>query len=183
MEDVVSKRCPGYSGVPCVVGYRLCYGFEYCHECDPDEIRKLNKKRDEAAFFRFLKKSGIEVTQEQYRIEYRCIDTDKTRAEIDGIIITKDVVMCLELDEDAHETYPKSCEETRMHNATAELRVAFPDHSIAWVRVNPHTKKDGKRDTSPAATTIRNKRHREALGIIKNILRNPRDCVEYVGYG
>ncbi|AGE57759.1 hypothetical protein ATCVNTS1_738L [Acanthocystis turfacea Chlorella virus NTS-1] len=182
MEDVRSKRCPGYNGNPCIVGYVLRYGFEYCHECDPDEARRVTKKRSEAAFFYFLKKSGVEVTQEQYWIEYRCIDTDKKRAEIDGVIITKDVVVCLELDEDAHESYPKLCEQTRMHNATAELMIAFPNHSIAWVRVNPHTKKDGKRDTTSHAKTIRNQRHKKALKIIKDILQNPRNCVEYIGY-
>jgi hypothetical protein len=182
MEDVKNTKCPGYNGTPCVVGYRVRDGFEYCPECDPDTSRHASKKRDEAAFFRFLKKSGVEVTQEQYKIEFRCIATPRKRAEIDGVIITKDVVMCLELDEDAHESYPKSCEETRMHNAAAELRIAFPDHSIAWVRVNPHTKKDGKRDTSKDAKKIRDRRYREAMDIIQDILRNPRDCVEYIGY-
>lgn len=182
MEDVTNKRCSGYNGNPCVVGYILQYGNEFCPECDPDKTRGLYKKRDEAAFFRFLKKSGVDVTQEQYYIDFRCIDTPRKRAEIDGVIITKDVVVCLELDEDAHESYPKSCEETRMHNATAELVIAFPNHKIAWVRVNPHTKKNGKRDTSKDAKRIRDKRHKEALGIINNILQNPRDCIEYIGY-
>lgn len=115
-------------------------------------------------------------------MHFKCIDTNKKRAEIDGIVITKDIVVCLELDEYAHETYDKMCELTRMHNVTAELKIAYPYHSIAWVRVNPHTKKNGKWDASKDAKKIRDQRHQEALEIIKDILQSPRDCVEYIGY-
>ncbi|AGE57644.1 hypothetical protein ATCVNTS1_422R [Acanthocystis turfacea Chlorella virus NTS-1] len=182
MEDVRSKRCPGYDGNPCREIKILCYGREYCLECDPDTSRRLYRKRDEAAFFNFLKKYGIEITQREFPVHYRCIDTNRKMAFVDGIIITKNNVVCLELDEDAHEWYGTGCDETRMHNVSAELKIAYPYHSIAWVRVNPHTKKNGKRDTSYGATKIRNQRHQEALEIIKDILENPRDCIEYVGY-
>jgi hypothetical protein len=182
MEDVINKRCPGYNGETCTMVYRLLPGREYCPECDPDKSRSAYRKPDEAAFFNFLKKTDVKVTQEQYYIDFRCIDTDKTRAEIDGVIFTKDVVVCVELDEDAHESYPKSCEKTRMHNATAELKMSTQGLCVAWVRVNPHTKKNGKRNTSRDAKKIRDQRHREALVIIKDILQNPRDCVEFVGY-
>ncbi|AGE49316.1 hypothetical protein ATCVBr0604L_894R [Acanthocystis turfacea Chlorella virus Br0604L] len=94
----------------------------------------------------------------------------------------EDVVVCIELDEDAHDTYKPVCEKARMYNVYAELKIAYPGHSVAWVRVNPHTKKDGKRDTSTRATKIRKQRYQEALEIIEDILQNPRDCVECVGY-
>ncbi|AGE57837.1 hypothetical protein ATCVNTS1_987R [Acanthocystis turfacea Chlorella virus NTS-1] len=181
MEDVKSRRCPGYNGNTCPTNY-IIGNNEYCLSCDPDESRKLAKKRDEAAFFSFLNKTDIDITQQQYPVYFRCIDTNKTRADIDGVIITKDVVVCLELDEDAHEYYDQGCEEARMHNATAELKIAYPNHHVSWVRVNPHTKKNGKRDTSKKALKTRDQRHQEALEIIKDILQNPRDCVEYIGY-
>jgi len=182
MENVVDKRCSGYNGEPCNTGYLLAPGRDYCLACDPDDSRRLDRKRSEAAFFNFLKKSGIEITQREFPVHYMCIDTNRKMAFVDGIIITKSIVVCLELDEDAHERYPKSCEEARMHNVTAELMLAYPDHHIVWVRVNPHIKKNGKRDSSRKAIKIRNQRHQEAVGIIRDILQNPRDCVEYVGY-
>jgi hypothetical protein len=181
MDNVNGKRCQGYGGTQCPTDYRLAPGREYCLACDPDDSRRLDKKRDEAAFFNFLDKHVI-ITQREFPVHYKCIDTDKTMAFIDGIIITKDVVVCLELDEDAHEAYDKGCEEARMHNVSAELKFAYQDCCIAWVRVNPHTKKNGKRDISKKALKIRDQRHQEALGIIEDILRNPRDCIEYVGY-
>ena len=182
MEDVVHMRCQGHGGLSCPTNYLLSVGRKYCLSCDPDDSRRLDRKRDEAAFFNFLKKAGIEITQREFPVHYTCIDTDRKMAFIDGIIITKNIVVCLELDEDAHERYDIGCDETRMHNVSAELKISYPDHSIAWVRVNPHTKKNGKRDKSSRALKIRDKRHQEALDIIKNILQNPRDCIEYIGY-
>lgn len=181
MENVKGKRCPGYNGVPCPTNYFTTNGRDYCLSCDPDDSRRLDRKRDEAAFFNFLDKN-ITITQREFPVHYRCIDTDKTMAFIDGVIITKDIVVCLELDEDAHEAYDQGCEEARMHNVSAELKFAFLNHNIAWVRVNPHTKKNGRRDTSSRALKIRDNRHQEALEIIVNILQNPKDCIEYVGY-
>ncbi|AGE53656.1 hypothetical protein ATCVGM07011_776L [Acanthocystis turfacea Chlorella virus GM0701.1] len=181
MIDVRSRKCPGYGSVQCPTNYQIHAGRDYCLSCDPDDSRRLDKKRDEAAFFNFLDKH-ITITQQDYPVHFKCIDTNKTMGRIDGIIITKDIVVCLELDEDAHEAYDPSCEEARMHNVSAELKIAYPYHSIAWIRVNPHTKKNGKRDTSSRALKIRDKRHQEALDIIKNILQNPRDCIEYIGY-
>jgi len=181
MENVKSRRCQGYNGVPCPTNYCTRNDREYCIACDPDDSRRLDRKRDEAAFFNFIEKH-ITITQREFPVHYKCIDTNKTMAFIDGILITKDIVVCLELDEDAHEAYDKGCEEARMHNVSAELKFAYPGHYVAWIRVNPHTKKNGKRDTSSRALKIRDKRYQEALDIIKNILQNPRDCIEYVGY-
>ncbi|AGE57663.1 hypothetical protein ATCVNTS1_466L [Acanthocystis turfacea Chlorella virus NTS-1] len=182
MENFVAKRCQGCNGENCPTGYFISPGREYCLACDPDDSRKLARKRDEAAFFNFLNKH-IVITQREFPVHYRCIDTNKTMAFIDGIIITKDIVICLELDEDAHEVYDQGCEEARMHNVSAELKIAFPNHNVAWVRVNPHTKKNGKRDVSSRAKKIRDQRYKEALEIIEDILQKPKDCIEYIGYG
>jgi len=182
MVDVKGKTCPGYDGVPCPVVTYIKYGREYCLVCDPDDSRRTTRLKDETAFFDFLAENDVSVTQRSYRIDYQCIDTSKTRSEIDGVIVTPKIVVCLELDEDAHEQYDPVCEEARMNDASAELKIAFPNHSVAWVRVNPHIKKDGRRDVSRRARKVRDERHREALLLIRNVLENPRDCIEYVGY-
>ena len=182
MIDVVNKMCPGYDGVPCPVATYIHNSREYCLACDPDDSRRTTRLKDERAFFDFLAENDVSVTQRSYRIDYQCIDTAKKYSEIDGVIITADVVVCLELDEDAHENYDPVCEEARMNDASAELKIAFPDRPIAWIRVNPHIKKDGRRDVSRAAKKVRDERHRKALILIRDVLENPRDCIEYVGY-
>lgn len=183
MVNVVSKICPGYNNNPCPVSTQLHSSKSYCIICDPDDTRRNARKIDEEAFFSFLSSNGICITQREYRIDYRCIDTAKSRSFIDGIIISKDIVVCLEVDEEAHQHYDPTCEEARLNNASAELRLQYPKHCIAWVRINPNTlNKQGKRDRSAKATKIRDKRHKEALSILKQLLEHPRDSIEYVGY-
>jgi len=132
MEDVINKRCPGFNGVECPTQYRVAPGKRYCLACDPDDSRRLTRKKDEHAFFMFLKQHGIEVTQREYRIDYQCVVTSKTCAIIDGIIVTPEIVICLEVDEHAHTNY--SCDEARTNDASTELLLAYPNHHIAWVR-------------------------------------------------
>ena len=162
---------------------QLHHGKSYCIICDPDDTRRNARKIDEEAFFSFLSSNGMSITQREYRIDYRCIDTAKSHSFIDGIIISKDIIVCLEVDEEAHQHYDPSCEEARLNDASAELRLQYPKHCIAWVRINPNTlNKQGKRDRSAKATKIRDKRHKEALSILKQLLEHPRDIIEYVGY-
>jgi len=183
MVDVVSKKCSGYNNIPCPVMTQLHNGKSYCIICDPDDTRRNTRKIDEEAFFSFLSSNGMSITQREYRIDYRCIDTAKSHSFIDGIIISKDIVVCLEVDEEAHQHYDPICEEARLNNASAELRLQYPKHCIAWVRINPNTlNKQGKRDRSARATKIRDKRHKEVLSILEQLLEHPRDIIEYVGY-
>jgi len=183
MINVKNKKCSGYNNIPCPVSTQLPSGKSYCIICDPDDTRRNARKIDEDAFFSFLSSNGMSITQREYRIDYRCIDTAKSHSFIDGIIISKDIVVCLEVDEEAHQHYDPTCEEARLNNASAELRLQYPKHCIAWVRINPNTlNKQGKRDRSARATKIRDKRHKEALSILKQLLEHPRDIIEYVGY-
>jgi hypothetical protein len=183
MVNVKSKMCPGYNNIPCPVATYLQHRNKYCIICDPDDTRRNLRKIDEEAFFSFLDNNGISITQREYRIDYKCIDTNRSHSFIDGIIISKDIVVCLEVDEEAHQHYDPTCEEARLNNASAELRLQYPKHCIAWVRINPNTlNKQGRRDRSAKAIKIRDKRHKEALGILKQLLEHPRDSIEYVGY-
>jgi hypothetical protein len=179
--DIKSKHCPGYNGIECPVRCRLMSGREYCLSCDPDESRKLLRKKDEHAFFSFLEKNDFDITCREYRIDYVCIDTSRKYSKIDGMVITPNVVVCIELDEDEHEFY--KCDEARMHDASAEVMLAFPDRPISWIRVNPNTKtKTGKRDRSAKAIKIRDERHEETLIALRDLVDNPRTCIKYVGY-
>ncbi|AGE58475.1 hypothetical protein PBCVNY2B_713L [Paramecium bursaria Chlorella virus NY2B] len=177
--DVIHKICIGYDDVPCPVRTRLTDGKQYCVSCDPDESRRLSRKKDEHAFFCFLDKHNIHVTQREYRIDYRCVETSKSHAFIDGVIITPDIVLCLEVDENAHIQYEPGCDEARMHLASTELLLAFPKHHISWIRVNP-TIRDY--DRSNKALRLRDERYFEAVLSIRDILANPRTEILYIGY-
>ncbi|AGE57399.1 hypothetical protein PBCVNEJV4_558L [Paramecium bursaria Chlorella virus NE-JV-4] len=175
--DVKSKMCLGYNGIKCPVRTRLMYGKQYCISCDPDETRRLPRKKDEHSFFCFLEKYGIDVTQREYRIDYKCVETSKSHAFIDGVIITPNIVICLEVDEDAHRNY--ACDEARTNFASHELLLAFPEHHIAWVRVNPTI---GNFDRSDKALKIRDERYFETVLSIRDLLQNPRNEIFYIGY-
>ncbi|AGE48325.1 hypothetical protein PBCVAN69C_043R [Paramecium bursaria Chlorella virus AN69C] len=175
--NIVSPICPGYDGVPCPVRTRLVNGKTYCLSCDPDESRRFSRKKDEHAFFCFLEKYDINVTQREYRIDYKCVDTNKSHAFIDGVIITLDIVVCLEVDEDAHKSY--ACDEARTNFASTELLLAFPKHHIAWVRVNPTI---GNFDRSDKALKIRDERYFKAVLSIRNLIQNPITDIIYIGY-
>ncbi|ABT15087.1 hypothetical protein NY2A_B688L [Paramecium bursaria Chlorella virus NY2A] len=177
--NVVYKICPGYDNVPCPARTQLSHGKQYCLSCDPDESRRLSRKKDEHAFFCFLEKHDIDVTQREYRIDYRCVETSKSHAFIDGVIITPDVVLCLEVDENAHRHYESGCDEARMHLASTELLLAFPKHHISWIRVNPTI---GDYDRSDNALRLRDERYFEAVLSIRDILANPRTEIVYIGY-
>jgi hypothetical protein len=183
MIDVKNKKCPGYNSSPCAFSMRLYDDYEYCIYCDPGDDRRRIRKVDEEAFFEFLTTNGVCVTQREFRIDYRCVDTDGKYSLIDGIIITKDIVICLEVDEEAHAHYDPVCEQTRMNNATAEMRLEYSEHCIAWVRINPNIlNKNDKRDRTSKGYKVRDRRHQEALDIIKELIITPNDCVKYIGY-
>jgi hypothetical protein len=177
--DVINKICPGYGGVPCPVRTYIGNGKQYCLSCDPDESRRLSRKKDEHAFFVYLEKHDVVVTQREYRIDYKCVDTSKSHAFIDGIIITPDIVICLEVDENAHKHYEPGCDKTRTHLASTELLLAFPERHISWVRVNPTI---GNFKRSDKALKIRDERYFEAVLSIRDLLQNPRTGIMYIGY-
>jgi hypothetical protein len=182
MVDVLSKKCPGYNDIPCPVMTQLQYGKRYCLICNPD-TKHSTYKIDEKAFFNYLDNNGICITQREYRIDYACLDISKSHSFIDGIIISKDIVICLEVDEEAHRNYDPVCEKTRLNDASAELRLQYTGHYIAWVRINPNIlDSNDRRDRSAKAIKIRDFRHKEALDIITNLLKTPIDCIKYIGY-
>jgi len=172
MEDVRNKRCPGYNGTECPVFCRLVHGKNYCISCDPDKNRKAIKKKDEYAFFKFLEKHCIPVTTEQYRVYYRCVETSKKYADIDGVIVTQNIVICLEVDENGHKHYNQDCDAARTQWVSEEILLAYPEHELAWVRVNP-TASDNK---------IRKTRFFEAVKSIRELLESPRTTTIMIGF-
>lgn len=172
MKDILSKRCPGYGGVECPVITFLTYGKDYCLVCDPEEKRRAIKKRDEYAFFRFLKKHNIPVTTEQYHVHFTCAETSRKYAKVDGIIVTPAIVILLEVDEDGHRHYDKACDAARTQLVSEEIILAYPEHELAWVRVNPTSE----------SKKIRSARFLETVLHIKDLLKSPRTTTMMIGF-
>lgn len=169
--------CPGYNGVPCPV-LTYVYGDEYCTCCDPDETRRITRKRMENAFFEFAN-GKINLRRREYYIPYDPRETTKTAARIDGIVIEDGIVVCIEVDENGHNTY--ACDESRTHMASAELLQKFPGYDIAWVRVNPTIKKV-KNQWTDKCVEIRTKRYEQTINAIKKALVIRETGMVFIGF-
>jgi len=179
MVNVVdrNKRCPGYNGVRCPVGYLLVHGCQYCLSCDHDESRRETRKKYENAFFKHITEK-IDVKRREFIVKYDPFETSKKLARLDGIVFGDDIIVCLEVDENGHESY--ACDETRMHMVTAELLKEYPHTDVCWVRVNPTTKH--KNPWGVAAKRVRAERFDAVIKSVNNVLKNKMTDVIRIGF-
>jgi len=176
MINVKAKVCPGYISLCPVMTY-IGNGHKYCMSCDPNDARRKQYKRYEEEFFAYVKEK-LDVHQRNYTVSFDPNETSKKRAFLDGIMIGKDVIVCLEVDENGHQDY--ECDEHRMHLATAELLQKYPGYVVSWVRVNPTT--DEKSQRSKSSKNIREKRFEEVVETVNDILETRDTRVVYIGF-
>ena len=168
MIDVVSKVCPGYN-TECPVRTYIDNVHEYCMSCDPNDARRKLYKRHEEAFFDYVK-GKIDVHKREYRVNFDQNETSKKFARVDGIVIGNGIIVCIEVDENGHQDY--ECDEHRMHLVNGELLQLYPDHNIAWVRVNPSVKSKKTRD----------KRFDDVIKSVNDILETKKTELVYIGF-
>jgi len=179
MVNVVGKKCSGYNGVECpaVYGYRLVPGCQYCLSCDPNDSRRDKFKKYENAFFRHVK-GKINVKRREFFVRYDPDETTKKFARLDGIVFGDGIIVCLEVDENGHESY--ECDESRTHMVTAELLKEYPHTDVCWVRVNPTTKH--KNPWGVAAKRVRAERFDAVIKAVDDILKDKTTDVIRVGF-
>ena len=177
MIDVVHERCPGYNGEKCPGDYLLASGCEYCLSCDPDDSRRDKFKKYENAFFRHVK-GKIDIHRREFKVDYDPLETTKKFARLDGIVFGDGVIVCLEVDENGHETY--ACDESRTNMVTAELLKQYPHADVCWIRVNPTTKH--KNPLGIAAKQVRAERFDAVIKAVNNVLKNKTTNVVYIGF-
>ncbi|AGE50361.1 hypothetical protein PBCVCVR1_017R [Paramecium bursaria Chlorella virus CVR-1] len=177
MVNVVSKRCPGYNGVECPVGYFLVSGCQYCLSCDPDDSRRETRKKYENAFFRHVQ-GKIDIKRREFVVKYNPNETTKKFSRLDGIVFGNDIIVCLEVDENGHESY--ACDKSRMHMVTAELLQQYPGVDVCWIRVNPTTKH--KNPWGVAAKRVRAERFDAVIQSVNDVLKNKTTGVVYIGH-
>jgi hypothetical protein len=136
MEDVVNPVCSGHDGVPCPIRTYLMNGCSYCSACDPDPERSNRRKKFEDAFFKYAE-GKIDLKKREFRVDFERAETTKKFARVDGIVFKDGIIVCIEVDENGHSDDSYACDESRMHLVTGELLQKYPDHDVAWVRVNP----------------------------------------------
>ena len=176
MVNVVDKRCPGYNGI-CPVGYLLAPGCQYCLSCDPDDSRRDKFKKYENAFFKYVK-GKIDVKRREFVVKYDTNETTKKFARLDGIVFGDDIAVCLEVDENGHESY--ECDEPRKHMVTAELLKEYPHTDVCWIRVNPATKH--KNPWGVAAKRVRAERFDAVIKAVVDVLKNKTTDIIYIGF-
>jgi len=177
MIDVLSKRCHGYNGEKCPVGYLLDPGCKYCLSCDPDDSRRDKFKKYENAFFRHIQ-GKIDVKRREFVVRYDPNETSKKFARLDGIVFGDGVIVCLEIDENGHESY--ECDESRTHMVTAELLKEYPHTDVCWVRVNPTT--EHKNPWGIAAKRVRAERFDAVIKAVDDVLKNKSTNVVRIGF-
>jgi hypothetical protein len=183
MINVKSMRCPG---PPCGGG---CPGniiingspSGFCLACDPDETRRLSRKRAEARFFKALEAAGLPAAWREVHVDYKCLTaSDASHCFLDGVIDAPGVRIVCELDEHYHAAYDVSCEVRREQDATAALLLQDEEaRAIAWVRVNPHASGDWSAGPN---LKLEKQRHAEAVELIRGLIEEPRGGVWYLGY-
>jgi len=177
MIDVVNKRCPGYNGMKCPVGYQLAPGCQYCLSCDPDDSRRETRKKYENAFFRHVQ-GKIDIKRREFVVKYDPSETTKKFARLDGIVFGDNIIVCLEVDENGHESY--ACDESRMHMVTAELLQQHPGTNVCWIRANPTT--GHKNPWSVAAKRVRAERFDAVINAVNDVLNNKTTDIIYIGF-
>lgn len=181
MENVRNKRCVGTDGEGTCPTREMAYYGDHCRYCTPDDaVRNRYKVTESRCLRAILGALGAEViATEQYRVDFACLGSVGTRAYVDCVLDHPHVRVLLEIDEFAHSSYDRSCEEKRMHAVTAELRLQSGDmRPIAWVRLNPDEPCGAKRG-SPTAQT---RRCADAVAAVRRLFAAPRDTVAYVNY-
>ena len=177
MVNVVSKRCSGYNGEKCPGDYQLAPGCQYCLSCDPDDSRRDKYKKYENAFFRHVQ-GKIDINRREFVIRYDPLETTKKFARLDGIVFGNDIIVCLEVDENGHESY--ACDKPRMHMVTAELLQQYPGVDVCWIRVNPTT--EHKNPWGIAAKRVRAERFDAVIQSVNDVLKNKTTGVVYIGF-
>jgi hypothetical protein len=169
----------GYCGIPCPVkyGYIIDSVCQYCLSCDPDDSRREKFKKYEIAFFKYIK-GKIDVRRREFIVKYDPNETSKKFARLDGVVFGKDVIVCLEIDENGHENY--ECDESRMNMVTAELLQEYPNTNVCWIRVNPTTKH--KNQWGDAARRERAKRFDAAIDVVRDVLKNKKTDTVRIGF-
>ena len=177
MIDVVHKICPGYNGEPCPVRTQLARGKEYCMSCDQDDDRRKRYKLHEEAFFEYVK-DKLDVHKREFHVFFDQNETSRKFARLDGIVFGDCIIVCIEVDENGHQDY--DCDEHRMHLVTGELLQRYPDHNIAWIRVNPTI--GTKNEWSDPSKKKREKRFDDVIKSVNDILKTRNACVKYIGF-
>ena len=161
MEDIKSKRCES-----CNL-YIVSHGRKLCSYCNPNSTKAQKTKEMEI----------LKLLQETYKdkeiVHNKSIGFECGNFRPDFIIDCGSHNLIIEVDEDQHKTYPKDCEETRLH------RIAEALNPCIIIRYNP----DAYKVDGITKKTFKKTRHEKLLETVNKYIEvNVKDYLFEVVY-
>lgn len=101
------------------------------------------RKREEMVVKRFLDEKIPNSYIREMRVDYTCLNQPGLKNKFSRVdfalpYLVPNTVILLEVDENQHKHYDQSCENARMHDIVASLRLGGTLENIVFVRYNPH---------------------------------------------
>jgi len=132
-----------------------------------EEYRK-ERKLKESAIEALLTEHGYDFSRQHY-VSFRCAVSDATWAYTDALLLFRNTVVILEVDEDQHDSYGVSCDVKRMALIVETLRTEGCSQRIVFVRYNP----DGFSVNGVARRTYRKGRHDALIALLRELEHEP----------
>ena len=101
------------------------------------------RKREEMVVKRFFDDKLPDSYIREMRIDYTCLNQPGLKnkfSRIDFVLphLIPNTIILLEVDESQHKQYDQTCEQARMHDVVASLRLGGTVENIVFIRYNPH---------------------------------------------
>jgi Zinc finger, C2H2 type len=132
--------CP-FEGCDVAYAHKTSMEWHYHYTHTPEGASE--RKREEMVVKRFLDEKLPESYIREMHVDYTCLNQPGLKnkfSRIDFVLphLVPNTVILLEVDENQHKHYDQSCEQARMHDVVASLRLGGTLENIVFVRYNPH---------------------------------------------
>ena len=122
------------------------------------------RHREEEIVKKVLIENGFDFKRE-HQVDLKCALPGTTFVRGDFVLIFKNTVVFLEVDEDQHKAYGVSCDVRRMADIAASLRIEGNTMRIVFLRYNPH----GFEVAGRTKTTKRVTRHARLASVLSDL--------------
>jgi hypothetical protein len=131
-----------------------------------EHMRRLKLK--EGAIEDLLILHGYDFKRQHY-VNFKCAVSEETWAVCDAVLLFRNTVVILEVDEDQHAAYGISCDVKRMGLTVESLRVGGNTQRIAFIRYNP----DAFTVDGITKRTYRQERHDALISLLRELETEP----------
>jgi len=132
---------------------------------------RRERKLKQAAVEQLLQEHGYPFAREHY-VNFTCAVLDTTWAYCDAVLLFRNTVVILEVDEEQHRAYGVSCDVRRMGLIVESLRLDGNTQRVVFVRFNP----DGLAVDGAPRRTPRARRHEALVSLLRELEAEPADA-------